>query len=75
MRGNSDMDDLSIVTLINSAANRARTTNKAPVNARELGPNQLSWLRLNIDSFRYAEDQQALLRHDAVRAARIAGLI
>lgn len=75
MRENGDMDDFSIVTLINSAADQARTTNKAPVNTRQLGPNQLSWLRLNIDSFRYAENQQALLQHDAVRAARIAGLI
>lgn len=40
-----------------------------------LGPNQLSWLRRNIDSFKHAEEQRRLLREDAVRAARLAGLI
>lgn len=69
------MDDLSAVTLTNGAVDRECTTNKAPLNTRKLGPNQLNWLRLNIDSFRYAEDQQALLQLDTVRAARIAGLI
>lgn len=40
-----------------------------------LGPNQLSWLRSNIESFKQAEDQRVQLRQDARRAARIAGLI
>ena len=40
-----------------------------------LGPNQLKWLRGNIDSFKELEDQRRMLRQDAVRAARIAGLI
>jgi len=75
MQENCDMDDLSIVTLIDGAVDRARTMNDAPEDTRWLGPNQLSWLRLNIDSFRYSENQQALLRHDTVRAARVAGLI
>lgn len=39
-----------------------------------LGPNQLTWLRRNIDSFKHAEEQRRLLRQDAIRAARIAGL-
>lgn len=40
-----------------------------------LGPNQLTWLRRNIESFKHAEDQWCLARQDAVRAARMAGLI
>lgn len=40
-----------------------------------LGPNQLTWLRRNIDSFKEAEEQRRLMRQDVVRAARIAGLI
>jgi hypothetical protein len=40
-----------------------------------LGPNQLKWLRGNIDSFKELEEQRRMLRQDAVRAARIAGLI
>jgi hypothetical protein len=43
--------------------------------AMGLGPNQLKWLRGNIDSFKELEDQRRMLRQDAVRAARIAGLI
>ena len=40
-----------------------------------LGPNQLDWLRRNIDSFKQAEDQRAQMRQDVVRAARMAGLL
>ena len=40
-----------------------------------LGPNQLTWLRRNINSFKHAEEQRRLLRQDVVRAARMAGLI
>lgn len=43
--------------------------------AMGLGPNQLKWLRTNLDSFKELEDQRRMLRQDAVRAARIAGLI
>jgi hypothetical protein len=43
--------------------------------AMGLGPNQLRWLRGNIDSFKELEEQRKMLRQDAVRAARIAGLI
>jgi hypothetical protein len=43
--------------------------------AMGLGPNQLKWLRGNIDSFKELEDQRRLMRQDTVRAARIAGLI
>jgi hypothetical protein len=43
--------------------------------AMGLGPNQLRWLRVNIDSFKELEEQRRQLRQDAVRAARIAGLI
>jgi len=47
----------------------------AAKNAWGLGPNQLTWLRRNIDSFRHLEEQRYLLRQDSVRAARMAGLI
>lgn len=40
-----------------------------------LGPNQLIWLRRNINSFKYAEERQLNLRLDRLRAAHIAGLI
>ena len=40
-----------------------------------LGPNQLKWLRTNLDSFKELEDQRRLTRQDTVRAARMAGLI
>jgi hypothetical protein len=43
--------------------------------ATGLGPNQLKWLRGRIDSFKELEDQRRMTRQDAVRAARIAGLI
>lgn len=69
------MDDLSIVTLRYDVAGPDRTATKTPVSTHGLGPNQLNWLRSNIDAFRHAENQWALLRHDEVRAARIAGLI
>ena len=36
-----------------------------------LGPNQLTWLRRNIDSFRQLEEQRSLLRQDSMRAARM----
>jgi hypothetical protein len=63
------------MTSIDSETNRMRTSDNAPVVEQGLGPNQLKWLRLNIDSFRHAERQLASLRHDALRAARIACLI
>ena len=40
-----------------------------------LGPNQLTWLRRNINSFRYDEDQRLKLRLDRLRAAHTVGLI
>ena len=43
--------------------------------ATGLGPNQLTWLRRTMDSFRQAEEQWIMVRQDAVRAARMAGLI
>jgi hypothetical protein len=49
-----------------------RTTSEAMMG---LGPNQLTWLRRNIGSFKDAEEQRYLARQDAVRAARLAGLI
>jgi hypothetical protein len=40
-----------------------------------LGPNQLKWLRRNIDAFKQLEEQRYMLWQDSVRAARMAGLI
>jgi hypothetical protein len=53
----------------------ARSTTRTSEITMGLGPNQLTWLRRNIDSFKYAEEQRYQMRQDAVRAARIAGLI
>jgi hypothetical protein len=47
----------------------------AAKNSWGLGPNQLNWLRRNIDAFRHLEEQRYLLRQDSMRAARLAGLI
>ena len=53
----------------------ARNATQTSTQAAGLGPNQLTWLRRNIDSFKQAEEQRYLLWQDAERAARIAGLI
>ena len=52
-------------------------SSSAPASKKSwgLGPNQLTWLRRNIDSFRHLEEQRDLLWQDSVRAARMAGLI
>jgi hypothetical protein len=53
----------------------ARNAAQTSTPSAGLGPNQLTWLRRNIDSFKQAEEQRYLLWQDAERAARIAGLI
>jgi hypothetical protein len=56
------------------------TNDNAPTAARTrpvtfgLGPNQLTWLRRNMDAFRHLEEQRYYAQQDAVRAARMAGL-
>jgi hypothetical protein len=53
----------------------ARGTARPSGISMGLGPNQLTWLRRNIDSFKHLEEQRYQLQQDAIRAARIAGLI
>ena len=66
---------MSISTLTHDAGNSRLFAARASDAAVGLGPNQLKWLRVNIDSFKELEEQRRMLRQDAVRAARIAGLI
>ena len=40
-----------------------------------LGPNQLTWLRRNVDGFKELEELRHQVRQDTLRAARMAGLI
>jgi hypothetical protein len=63
------MNAISRMAYTNDYSESAQTV------AMGLGPNQLSWLRRTIDSFKQAEEQWILARQDAVRAARLAGLI
>lgn len=69
------MNAISSMSFTNDNSHSAHTVERASTLSLGLGPNQLTWLRRNIDSFKYAEEQRAQLRHDAVRAARLAGLI
>jgi hypothetical protein len=62
-------------TYMDDASNSRLTAARVSDAAMGLGPNQLKWLRVNIDSFKELEDQRHLTRQDTVRAARIAGLI
>jgi hypothetical protein len=55
--------------------NADQAASEASAFTMGLGPNQLTWLRRNIDSFKHAEEQRVQLRHDVVRAARLAGLM
>lgn len=50
-------------------------TRASTIGMGGLGPNQLSWLRQNMHSFKHAEDQRSQMRQDVVRAARMAGLL
>jgi len=69
------MNAISRVDYTNDNGDSPRATTRASEITLGLGPNQLTWLRRNIDSFKYAEEQRYQTRQDAVRAARIAGLI
>jgi len=68
------MNAISRVAYSNHSEHLTRTSERASDAAMGLGPNQLTWLRRNIGSFKQLEEQRRLLRQDAVRAARIAGL-
>jgi hypothetical protein len=59
----------------NDTVDAARGSTRASGFSIGLGPNQLTWLRRNMDAFKDLEDQRYQLRQDALRAARIAGLI
>jgi hypothetical protein len=69
------MSNISSLTHMYEGNTRTVTAARASDAAMGLGPNQLRWLRGNIDSFKELEEQRKMLRQDAVRAARIAGLI
>jgi len=73
-KGITAVNAMSRMSFANNATNPARFGAQVH-GATGLGPNQLSWLRSNIESFKQAEDQRVQLRQDARRAARIAGLI
>lgn len=69
------MTTISSLTHMYEGSTPAVTAARVSDAAMGLGPNQLRWLRGNIDSFKELEEQRKMLRQDAVRAARIAGLI
>lgn len=69
------MNAISGMPHTNDNAGAARNTTRASGFSMGLGPNQLTWLRRNIDAFKLLEQQRYQLHQDAVRAARIAGLI
>jgi hypothetical protein len=66
---------MSTSTFMHDTSNSRLAAARASEAAMGLGPNQLKWLRVNIDSFKELEDQRRLMRQDTVRAARMAGLI
>lgn len=69
------MNAISRMSSTNDYSDSASSAEQTHRLAMGLGPNQLNWLRSNIGAFKHAEDQRVQLWHDAVRAARIAGLV
>jgi hypothetical protein len=69
------MSNISSLTHMYETSTATLAAARASDAAMGLGPNQLKWLRGNIDSFKELENQRWQTRQDAVRAARIAGLI
>ena len=65
------MNAMSRVSLTNDNAPAAT---RASTHSMGLGPNQLQWLRRNMDAFRHLEEQRYSVHQDALRAARRAGL-
>lgn len=65
---------MSTIARVPHTNDNARVAQRPTGLALGLGPNQLKWLRRNMDAFREAEEQRYSVLQDAVRAARIAGL-
>ena len=72
---NCDMNAISGMIYTNDNGVSAYTASQATPVTTGLGPNQLTWLRRRMGAFKDLEDQRRQLRQDAVRAARMAGLI
>jgi hypothetical protein len=75
IKGITTMNAISRMAYTNDNTDSARSATHASQLTMGLGPNQLTWLRRNMDAFKDLEDQRYQLRQDALRAARIAGLI
>jgi hypothetical protein len=69
------MNAISTLTYTNDNGSIAPAASRTSQVTMGLGPNQLKWLRRNIDAFKQLEEQRYHLWQDAVRAARMAGLI
>lgn len=69
------MNAITRLAYTNDSGELARSATRASELTMGLGPNQLTWLRRKIGAFKDLEDQQYQVRQDAVRAARMAGLI
>lgn len=66
---------MNAVSRMEYLSDQAPTAVRSSAVRMGLGPKQLAWLRRNIESFRQAEEQRYFLREDAMRAARMAGLV
>jgi hypothetical protein len=69
------MNAISRMPYTNVNSPTAYTASHATEEAMGLGPNQLTWLRQRMEAFKALEDRRLQLQEDAVRAARMAGLI
>ncbi|WP_119304617.1 hypothetical protein [Dongia deserti] len=69
------MNAISALSYTNDSGAPAHLASHAADVTMGLGPNQLTWLRRRIGAFKDLEDQRWQVRQDAVRAARMAGLI
>ena len=76
-KGITAMNAISTMSFANENGNSTRETERASSTGLSmgLGPNQLTWLRRNMSSFKQAEEQRSMMRQDVMRAARIAGLV
>lgn len=69
------MNAISRPTYANHNSATAYSASSAPEETIGLGPNQLTWLRRNVDGFKDLEELRHQVRQDTLRAARMAGLI
>ena len=69
------MNAVTRLAFSNDNAESMRSTTRASEITMGLGPNQLTWLRRRHGAFADLEEQRRQVAQDAVRAARIAGLI